>query len=167
MSVCQSALSIGPGATGRLRQRYWRGIPCNDQIWAWATAGGADKIETTLIAAEKVLGDFLDFNDFLSAVEDLLQRDDLALHFQMASFHPQYQFAGVEEADPGNYSNRAPYPVVQWLRTETVAKAVDSSDTLAIPQANIKKLQSMELSELRLLFPWVKWWKLELSCSYL
>ena len=62
-----------------------------------------DKIETTLIAAEKVLGDFLDFNDFLSAVEDLLQRDDLALHFQMASFHPQYQFAGVEEADPGNY----------------------------------------------------------------
>lgn len=115
-----------------------------------------DKIETTLIAAEKVLGDFLDFNDFLSAVEDLLQRDDLALHFQMASFHPQYQFAGVEEADPGNYSNRAPYPVVQWLRTETVAKAVDSSDTLAIPQANIKKLQSMELSELRLLFPWVK-----------
>jgi len=116
----------------------------------------AGEVETTLIVAEKTLIDFLDFNDFLTDVESLLQQDDRQAAFQMASFHPQYQFAGVDAEDAGNYTNRAPFPVVQWLRADTVAKAVAGTDTLAIPEANIQKLKSMSIDECRKLFPWVR-----------
>lgn len=113
------------------------------------------KTETTLIAAINVLPVFLEFNDFLADVEGLLLDEDHQAHFQLASFHPQYQFAGVGAEDVGNYTNRAPYPVVQWLRAETIAKAVDATDTMAIPDHNIKKLESMGLENCRKLFPWV------------
>lgn len=113
-------------------------------------------IETTLVATEKALADFLDFNDFLASAEALLSQCNCGSEFQLASFHPQYRFAGVDENDAGNYTNRAPYPVVQWLRTDTVSKAVDATDTLAIPQANIEKLQQLEPAHLRKLFSWVK-----------
>lgn len=111
--------------------------------------------ETTLIVAEKALVDFLDFNDFLAEVEGLLKVEDREQDFQMASFHPQYQFAGVDAEDIGNYTNRSPFPVVQWLRADSVAKAAASSDTLGIPDANIKKLKAMGAAECRKLFPWV------------
>lgn len=113
-------------------------------------------IETTLIAATNVLPGFLDFNDFLDPVEDLLQKDNLDMEFQLASFHPQYHFAGVGEHDPGNYTNRAPFPLVQWLRSDTVATAADATDTLAIPQHNIARLSGLDASQLQSLFPWVK-----------
>ena len=112
--------------------------------------------ETTLIAAKYTLAEFLDFNDFLAAVEGLLQIDDREADFQMASFHPQYRFAGTGDSDTGNYTNRSPFPVVQWLRTESVAKAAAATDTLAIPDANIKKLNAMGSAACRARFPWVK-----------
>jgi len=110
--------------------------------------------ETTLIVAENTLVDFLDFNDFLADVEELLQVDDRELSFQMASFHPQYRFAGVDAADIGNYTNRSPFPVVQWLKADSVARAAESTDTLGIPDANIKRLKSMGAAECRKRFPW-------------
>ncbi len=119
-------------------------------------AANSSEIETTLIAAEIALTDFLDFNEFLTSVEALLQVDNLEEDFQMASFHPHYRFAGVDEDDAGNYTNRAPYPIVQWLRTDTVARAAAAMDTLAIPDANIEKLKNLESEKLRGLFPWVK-----------
>ena len=118
-------------------------------------AGNPPDIETTLIASESVLADFLDFNDFLTSVEALLQDDNLASNCQMASFHPHYRFAGVDANDVGNYTNRAPYPIVQWLRSDTVSKAADAMDTLAIPDANIERLKNLQLNKLRALFPWV------------
>ena len=115
-----------------------------------------DAIETTLIATPTVLPDFLDFNDFLTSAEALLKQNNYEKHFQMASFHPQYRFAGVDEDDAGNYTNRAPYPVIQWLRAVSVSKAADAMDTLAIPDANIRKLKHLDSSKLRALFPWTE-----------
>jgi len=112
--------------------------------------------ETTLIAAENALPDFLDFNDFLADVEELLRVDDRESSFQVASFHPQYRFAGVDASDLGNYTNRSPFPVVQWLQADSVAKAVASTDTLGIPDANIERLKAMGAAECRQRFPWVK-----------
>lgn len=115
-----------------------------------------DQTETTLIAAPKVLSDFLDFNDFLAEAEALLRFDNRDSQFQMASFHPQYQFAGVDAEDVGNYTNRSPYPIVQWLRVDTISRAVDSTDTAAIPEANIQKLEQLGIAECRKRFPWVR-----------
>jgi len=116
----------------------------------------ANAAETTLIVGQKVLEDFLDFNDFLTRAEALLAIDARDAHIQMASFHPDYRFAGTDADDAGNYTNRAPFPIVQWLRTESVAKAVSATDTMAIPEKNIAALKSVSSEQLRKLFPWVK-----------
>jgi len=113
------------------------------------------EVETTLVVAENAVRGFLDFNEFLADVESLLEKMELDSIFQIASFHPQYRFAGVDADDVGNYTNRAPYPIVQWLRADTITKAVDATDTLAIPDANVKRLESMGAAECRRLFPWV------------
>jgi len=114
-----------------------------------------DNCETTLVVGQNVLEDFLDFNDFLTGVENLLAVENRDSHIQMASFHPDYRFAGVEANDVGNYTNRAPFPIVQWLRTASVAKAVAATDTMAIPDKNIATLNSVSVERLRSLFPWV------------
>ena len=111
--------------------------------------------ETTLIIGLQVLDDFLDFNDFLASAEALLTVDDRDSHIQIASFHPEYRFAGVDAKDVGNYTNRSPFPIVQWLRTESVTKAVSATDTSLIPDNNIATLKAMQPARLRSLFPWV------------
>ncbi len=87
-------------------------------------------IETTLLIHPQVLTDFLDFNDFLEVADGAI--DDLGLSgiIQVASFHPDYQFAGTLPDDIENYTNRAPYPTLHLLREESVARAV-----AAIPNA--------------------------------
>ncbi len=111
-------------------------------------------VETTLVVAQRALSDFFDFNDFLSHAEALLETVDRESKLQIASFHPQYQFAGVAPSDVGNYTNRAPFPIIQWLRADTVAQAVQATDTLAIPDNNIETLKSISSSRLAALFPW-------------
>ncbi len=112
------------------------------------------EVETTLVAAPYALPDFFDFNEFLARADALLDVHDRHLKLQIASFHPRYQFAGVAATDAGNYTNRAPYPIIQWLRADTVAKAVEATDTLAIPDKNIETLKGMSAAELASLFPW-------------
>ncbi|MBU3904060.1 MAG: DUF1415 domain-containing protein, partial [Gammaproteobacteria bacterium] len=52
-----------------------------------------DKIDTTLLIHPQVLTDFLDYNDFLAVVDAALEEVDLAGELQVASMHPDYQFA--------------------------------------------------------------------------
>ena len=63
---------------------------------------------------------------------------------QLATFHPEYHFAGEEVGDPGSYTNRSPYPTVHLLRSVDVSRAVDAHpDTEAIPQTNVAKLRDV------------------------
>jgi len=71
-----------------------------------------------------VLGDFLEYNDFLDAADGLIEALELDGDLQVASFHPDYQFAGTAPDDIGNYTNRAPYPTLHLLREDSVARAV-------------------------------------------
>src|SRR5690606_14391980 len=66
--------------------------------------------ETTLLIHPQVLGDFADYNDFLDLADALLEDLELEGVLQVASFHPQYQFADTRRDDITNYSNRSPYP---------------------------------------------------------
>ena len=84
----------------------------------------ADEVDTTLIVHPHVLGDFLDYNEFLDAADALVAELDLEGVLQVASFHPQYQFAGTSPDDIGNFSNRSPWPTLHLLREDSVERAV-------------------------------------------
>ncbi len=110
----------------------------------------ADQFETTLIVLDKGLADFAAYNQFLDAAEAILQELGLEGQLQLASFHPQYCFAGTDNADPANYTNRSPYPLLHILREQSIAWAVDHYvDIDLIPERNIERLRTMPVEQLQ------------------
>jgi len=98
--------------------------------------------DTTLLIAPDCFPDFLDFNDFLSDADEVLIRLELDGTLQIASFHPQFQFAGTQVDDITNYTNRAPFPVLHLIRESSIARAVQ-----AFPQAEMiyeKNMQTLQ-----------------------
>lgn len=97
-----------------------------------------DSIETTLLILP---GSFLLFNDYLNMLdkaETLLDKENYSGIYQMASFHPEYLFAGSNNEDPSNYTNRSPYPMLHFLRESSITRAVDSYPGIdEVPQRNI------------------------------
>lgn len=104
----------------------------------------ADGIDTTLLVHPQVLGDFLDYNDFLGDADALVEAMDLDGVLQVASFHPQYQFAGSEPDDADNLTNRAPYPILHLLREASIDRAVAAyPDPDAIIERNIATVREL------------------------
>jgi hypothetical protein len=89
-----------------------------------------EQIDTTLLIHPWVLTDFADYNEFLDVADAALEDMQLDGELQVASFHPQYQFADTDVNDIGNYTNRAPYPILHLLREDSIERAV-----AAFPQA--------------------------------
>jgi hypothetical protein len=83
-----------------------------------------DKTDTTVIVHPFVLTDFEDFNEFLDAADAAVEQLGYAGVLQVATFHPQYQFADTDPDDPTNATNRSPYPTLHLLREESVDRAV-------------------------------------------
>ncbi len=101
-------------------------------------------VETTLLIHPRVLGDFLDYNDFLGDAEELLADLGLQGIVQIASFHPQYQFAESDTDAMENYTNRSPYPMLHLLREASVsAVAASPRELLEIPRRNIQVLRDL------------------------
>ena len=104
----------------------------------------ASEIETTVIAISGMLGDFADYNDFLDLAEGLLDRFGWEGQFQIASFHPDYQFDGNGAEDAENYTNRSPWPALHLLREDSLEQAVDSHpDPEQIPDRNIAAMNAI------------------------
>ena len=100
--------------------------------------------ETTLLIHPDALTDFLDYNDFLDAADLALDALGLTGVIQVASFHPQYQFAGSEPDDIENFTNRSPYPLLHLLREDSIEQAVESyPDVDNIPARNIETLKKL------------------------
>ena len=109
-------------------------------------------VETTLLIHAKVLQDFYDFNDFLSIADSLLVDMELEGIYQIASFHPDYQFGGTQPSDAENYTNRAPYPVLHLLREESLERVIaDYPDVDDIPERNIKLMNDLGPDKLQTL----------------
>ena len=101
-------------------------------------------IETTLLIHPHALADFLDYNDFLGAAENLVAQLGLEGKIQIASFHPDYQFADTAPDAAENFTNRAPYPMLHLLREESItAVAGDPDELLEIPRRNIETLRAL------------------------
>lgn len=104
----------------------------------------AEQIDTTLIIHPEVLTDFLEYNDFLENADAAVETLDLQGILQVASFHPQYQFAGAAPDDVSNYTNRAPYPILHLLREDSVERAVAAfPDPDVIIERNIETLDKL------------------------
>lgn len=97
--------------------------------------------DTTLLMAPHCLQDFLDFNDFLDQADTALLELGLDGELQIASFHPQFQFAGTDVDDITNYTNRAPYPTLHLLREASIDRAVEAfPDAESIYEKNMETL---------------------------
>jgi hypothetical protein len=104
----------------------------------------ASECETTLLIHPHVLGDFLDYNDFLDSADAAVETLGLEGELQVASFHPQYQFAESAPDDIENFSNRSPWPTLHLLRETSVERAMESmTDTDAIYRRNQETLQRL------------------------
>ena len=101
-------------------------------------------IETTLLIVVNQLREFGDYNDFLGRVDELGEALGWTGHFQIASFHPDYRFAGTRPDDPENLTNRSPYPLLHVLRESTVTRVLaDYPDPDQIPSTNIATLRGL------------------------
>jgi hypothetical protein len=100
--------------------------------------------ETTLLIHPWVLADFIEYNNFLEACEAAVAQLNLEGELQVASFHPQYQFAGSQPDDIENYTNRSPYPILHLLRESSVERAVAAvGDTEEIYLRNMRTLRAL------------------------
>ena len=100
--------------------------------------------ETTLLIHPGVLDDFFDYNDFLEVADALLLELGLEGELQVASFHPDYQFADAPAEAAENCTNRSPYPMLHLLREDSVQRAVESvPDTDEIYRRNIRTLREL------------------------
>ena len=98
-----------------------------------------DTVETTLLIHPAVLTDFDDFNLFLPYANRLLVQMQFKGVYQIASFHPRYQFGSTAPDDAENYTNRSPYPMLHLIREASVERAVARyPDVDQIPARNIE-----------------------------
>jgi uncharacterized protein len=103
--------------------------------------------ETTLLIHPWVLTDFIEFNDFLEVCEAAVVDLDLEGELQIASFHPQYQFAGTAPSDIDNFTNRSPHPTLHLLREASIERALATvADPAEIYRRNVRTLRALGLA---------------------
>jgi hypothetical protein len=116
-------------------------------------AADPETVETTLLIHPLVLTDFMDYNSFLDLADAAVQELGLEGELQVASFHPDYQFAGTDRDDAENLSNRSPYPTLHLLRESSIEAALATfPDADSIYERNIETLQKLGLEGWKKLF---------------
>ena len=101
-------------------------------------------VETTLLIHPDVLDNFGLFNQFLNLADQLISAEGFEGIFQIASFHPDYQFDGTEPDDVGNFTNRAPYPILHIIREKSLTDAIANyPDVHQIPVRNLARMKEM------------------------
>jgi len=102
------------------------------------------QVDTTMLIHPGVFADFADFNDFLELADAAVEELQLDGVLQVASFHPQFQFADTEPDDITNATNRSPYPTLHLLREDSVDRAVaafpEAEDIFERNMATLEKL---------------------------
>jgi hypothetical protein len=107
-------------------------------------------IETTLLVHPNVLQDFPAYNEFLDATDGLLAYMNLEGIYQIASFHPDYQFEGTEPEAAENYTNRSPYPMFHLIREASLEAVINNyPDVDGIPDRNIALMNEFGAEKMR------------------
>ncbi|MCW3117880.1 MAG: hypothetical protein JWM28_1962, partial [Chitinophagaceae bacterium] len=107
-------------------------------------------IETLFLILPDTFASFEDYLQLVELSEKLLDKEGYEGIYQIASFHPQYLFAGSSPDDAANYTNRSPYPMLHLLREESVSRAIENYPyTENIPQKNIEFARNKGLAYMR------------------
>lgn len=110
----------------------------------WLVDHDADELDTTLLMLPHVFADFLDFHFFQAEADALLRRMQLQGVVQIASFHPQFEFAGTASDAMENFSNHAPVATLHLLREASIDRAVAAiPDAASIYERNIETLEQL------------------------
>ena len=81
---------------------------------------------------------------FWRARSNCIEEMDLLGVLQLASFHPDYQFAGEPIEAASHFTNRAPFPMIHLLREDMVTRALETyPNPEQIPERNIQKLKGL------------------------
>ena len=108
-------------------------------------------VETTLLIHSGVLQDFHDYNQFLGHADSLLVEMELEGIYQIASFHPDYQFDGTKPDDAENYTNRSPYPMLHLIREASLERVIAEYQVDQIPARNIALMNELGQDKLQAL----------------
>ncbi len=154
-------LNLCPFASAALRRQLLNIVVADSDVPAECLQQLADEADalaagdpqaTTLFVLPQGFQDFDDYLDLLALGDALLEDIGLEGQVQLASFHPDYQFDDTDYDDPGNWTNRSPYPILHLLTEDSVELAVESHpDIEGIPEANIDKLEEMGVEVLEAL----------------
>jgi hypothetical protein len=97
-----------------------------------------EQTETSLLIFAEGFSVFEDYLDLVELAEALVADQEYEGIYQVASFHPAYLFAGSNEKDPANYTNRSIYPMLHFLREQSVENALEKfKDPDQIPERNV------------------------------
>lgn len=95
-------------------------------------------IETTLLIFPKAFLRFRDYLGLVTLAENLIKNKGYKGIYQVATFHPDYAFAGSPINDAANYTNRSIYPMLHLLREASIENALKRySNSEDIPKHNI------------------------------
>jgi uncharacterized protein len=109
-------------------------------------------IETTFLIFPHSFAKFGDYLVLVSLAEKLLKQKGYEGIYQLASFHPLYQFAGSSHNDAANYTNRSIYPMLHLLREESIEKALAQYKyPEEIPARNIEFAREKGLTYMKML----------------
>lgn len=100
------------------------------------------ELETSLIIYDGGFRTFERYLDLLDYANELLVSEGFEGVFQLASFHPEYCFAGENFDDASNFTNRSPYPTLHIIREASMERVLAVySEPEKIPDINIALAQ--------------------------
>lgn len=106
--------------------------------------------ETILIILQDALTDFEEYLDYLEVAEYVIEEIKFEGVFQVASFHPDYQFDETLPSDAENYTNRSPYPILHLLREDSVERAIEAFPEVGdIPAQNIATMNKLGVEAIK------------------
>ena len=127
--------------------------PCLEALMALCTELDSETDrETALLICPEGFSNFDDYLDLVDVAERLCAMQGYEGVYQLASFHPEYCFAGAAVDDPANYTNRSPYPMLHLLRESSIERALQSfPDAESIPDRNIETARRIGLAGMQAL----------------
>lgn len=114
------------------------------------------QLDTTLVVVSNMLHDFAHYNNFIDWLDQMIEQQGWQGVFQVATFHPNYRFAGTTADDPQNLTNCAPYPIFHLLREASIERVLASTPKPEnIPVNNIAQVRSLSYAQKQELFPYL------------
>lgn len=102
------------------------------------------ELSTSLVNFTDTAVEFEAFLDLIDMCQSALESAGLEGVFQLASFHPQYCFSGVDPDDITNWTNRAPFPTIHIIREGQMSRVLVHYKTPEeIPERNMALMEKL------------------------